>query len=567
MVSFEAELAIVLLFSLIGGLVAVRFRQPAVVGLLIAGALIGPNALGLVSQSELIENFAELGAVFLLFTIGVHFSASKLMRIGVRAMVIAALKLAIVFTSVYEVALLVGLSLFEAFILGAILSITSTALVARMLQDMRAIRKLEASVMIATLIIEDVYAVFLLMLFSNVETNGGALQYRELLVPLLSALVTLAAVYLVVGVVMKELLKWTMRQGSDEALVLAALSLAVGFSYAAGAVGLEPSIGAFIGGSLAAAMPGGRVIERSMMPFTASFSAIFFLSMGMLVDPSSLVALLPLIVLFSLVNIGSKFLGMGLSVYLTGMRAKQAVFAGLGMLSVGEFSLLLSRAGAPLVGFDLVGFTASIVVISAVASSLVAGREEQVHVRIAKSLPKGMLTSLARFSQYFRSVIRSFEPGGKSFRTFVREGGRLVLNGSSVIAVVGSAVLFMPYMARLTDLPLGYAALVAAIIVSAKPLSMAFRSMREIMDDFSDAFLHFRKKRSITKMNERLRRDAVLFMFFILLSMNMPLLLTLLRLGGFWPLSYIALALSALLVWDMSRVLRALFRRARIRQA
>src|SRR3989344_2850965 len=259
--SFEAELAIVLLF-----------------------ALIGPNALGLVSQSELIENFAELGAVFLLFTIGVHFSASKLMRIGVRAMVIAALKLAIVFTSVYEVALLVGLSLFEAFILGAILSITSTALVARMLQDMRAIRKLEASVMIATLIIDDVYAVFLLMLFSNVETNGGALQYRELLVPLLSALVTLAAVYLVVGVVMKELLKWTMRQGSDEALVLAALSLAVGFSYAAGAVGLEPSIGAFIGGSLAAAMPGGRVIERSMMPFTASFSAIFFLSMGMLVD-------------------------------------------------------------------------------------------------------------------------------------------------------------------------------------------------------------------------------------------------------------------------------------------
>jgi len=559
MVAFGAELAIVLLFSLIGGLVATRFRQPAVLGLLIAGAIIGPNALGLVSQSDLINTFAELGAAFLLFTIGVEFSVSKLLRIGLRAIIVAALKLAFVFIITYEVALLTGMSLFSAFILGAILSITSTALVAKMLYENHLKGRKEAYLLMAVLIIEDVYAVFLLTLFSAIKVGGGTPQYHELLIPLVSALLILAVVFILMQKVLRRLFSWVLKHKNEESFVLVALVLAVGFGYAASTMGLEPSIGAFVGGSMAAALPGGRVIERSIKPFTAAFSSIFFLSMGMLVIPETLITLLPFILLFALLNIAAKFVGIGMSTYITGLNGKQAVFAGLTMLSVGEFSLLLAREGATLVSFDLIGFTAGVVVITALAASLASGKEERVYGFLSRSLPTGISLSLLHFSTYFTSVIRRFEPGGRFFKTFVRESMNALLNIFIMVLVLGAAALFIPYVQGWGIEYMGYAIGIITLLLCVKPFLNVLESAKEMMDSFTDAFLRMRRRRGHARLNERLMKDSMLFLFFLLFSMNMPLLLGLVRLERLWPLSYIPVGISILLFWDMSRVLRRMF--------
>src|SRR3989338_7031400 len=122
------ELTIIALFSLLGGVLAVRLRQPSVIGVLLAGALVGPHALGLVKNEELLQFSIDMGGFLLLFLIGMEFSLAKLLKHGVRVLLIASAKLGIVFMVGYAIALLAGLGTLGAILIGTIFSITSTVI-------------------------------------------------------------------------------------------------------------------------------------------------------------------------------------------------------------------------------------------------------------------------------------------------------------------------------------------------------------------------------------------------------------------------------------------------------
>src|SRR3989338_4457564 len=153
------SLGILFFCAIIGGLIASRFRQPAVFGLLLVGAIIGPSSLNLVQDSKMIGMMADFGAILMLFIIGLEFDISKLMKIGARSILIGLLKFAIVLFFGYETTLLLGFSVKVALFVGVILSFSSTIVVVKVLEQKEMFSRKEVPLLIAVLIIEDIIAV------------------------------------------------------------------------------------------------------------------------------------------------------------------------------------------------------------------------------------------------------------------------------------------------------------------------------------------------------------------------------------------------------------------------
>src|SRR3989338_36989 len=174
------SLGILFLCAIVGGIIAARFKQPAVFGLLLVGALIGPNLLNLVKDSSMIAMMADFGAILLLFIIGLEFDVSKLMKLGARSILIGLLKFAIVLFFGYETTLLLGFGVKVALFVGVILSFSSTVVVVKVLEQKEMFSRKEVPLLIAVLIIEDIIAVLILTFFSGVkDANTGLISTFE----------------------------------------------------------------------------------------------------------------------------------------------------------------------------------------------------------------------------------------------------------------------------------------------------------------------------------------------------------------------------------------------------
>ena len=163
------SLGILFLCAIVGGIIASRFRQPAVFGLLLVGAVIGPSSLNLVQDLSMIRMMAEFGAILILFIIGLEFDVSKLMKLGARSILIGFLKFAIVLFFGYEATLLLGFSAKAALFVGVVLSFSSTVVIIKVLEQKDMFSRREVPLLVAVLIIEDVIAVLALTFFSGIK--------------------------------------------------------------------------------------------------------------------------------------------------------------------------------------------------------------------------------------------------------------------------------------------------------------------------------------------------------------------------------------------------------------
>src|SRR3989344_2771927 len=167
--AFSIELGLIILFSILGGVLAVRFKQPSVLGLLIVGAIVGPYSLGFIKDTSLIEAAIEIGAILLLFTIGIEFSLEHLFNYGFRANIIAGIKLGTGFLLGYMASILLGFDVITSLYIGVILSITSTVIVIKILEQKGMSKRGEITLLITILILEDIFGVFALTFFSSLN--------------------------------------------------------------------------------------------------------------------------------------------------------------------------------------------------------------------------------------------------------------------------------------------------------------------------------------------------------------------------------------------------------------
>ena len=404
------SLGILFLCAIVGGIIATRFKQPAVFGLLLVGAIIGPSSLNLVRDVSMIKIMAEFGAILILFIIGLEFDVSKLMKLGARSILIGLLKFAIVLFFGYETTLLLGFSAKVALFVGVVLSFSSTVVVVKVLEQKEMFSRKEVPLLIAVLIIEDIIAVLILTFFSGVKDSS--LGFISTFEHIIFSIAILIFAYFIMMKILKYGINIILKNSSDDS-VLTFLSLGIGalFSYFAFYLGLTPSAGAFLAGSLIASLPNAKEYGKAIHPYVLIFTSIFFISMGTLVDFKAVESNLSLIGTLLFTVFISRFIAVGfLTFLLANFKNDQPFFSSIAMISVGEFSLLVAKESEKFgIGIDLVTITAAIIFISAIFMSIGINYSENLHNAINSRMPLRAKLKLERISNYMRKFFDQLE--------------------------------------------------------------------------------------------------------------------------------------------------------------
>lgn len=410
------NLGILFFFAILGGLIAVKMRQPAVIGLLLIGSIIGPNMFGLVNDYGIINMMAELGSILLLFVIGLEFVIPKLAKIGFKALMIGVMKIGIIFFMTYELSLLFGISPHAAIIFGIMLSISSTVVIVKILESKGLYQRQEMPLIIGILLIEDIFAVVVLAFLSGTKANTGMMPIIE---NLILALTVLVVVYLVMLKVTKKIVPKLLEFSNEETVTFLALGICAAFSYLAYYLGLLPATGAFLAGSIVASLPEVKLFEHAIRPYTLTFSSLFFISIGAMVNFSTILSNLPLLIFFVIVIIISRLIAVGSMGYLfANLNRQQTIFSSIAMISVGEFSLLISQAAMGLnLGYDFVSISASIIFITALLMSVFISSYEKVTDLVVTS-QAGRYHKPRVFSNFMKSLSDEIDMDNSHSNTF-----------------------------------------------------------------------------------------------------------------------------------------------------
>jgi monovalent cation:H+ antiporter-2, CPA2 family len=339
------DIALILVAALLGGIVARWLRLPLILGYIAAGVLVGPNTFGpSVGDVHEIELLAEIGVALLLFTIGLHFSLRELAPVRRIALLGTPVQMVLTIAFGYGVGrLLLDLGWVESVWLGALISLSSTAVVLKTLGEQGVLGTLSARVMIGMLIVQDLAIVVLLTVLPVLENVKEGLP--ELGLAVLKAAVFIAAMLIFGSRILPLLLARLAAWGSRELFLVSVVAIGVGVGYVTYLVGLSFAFGAFIAGMVLSQSDYSHQALAEVEPLRDVFAMIFFVSVGLLIDPSFLWArfgTIAVVVVLVLVVKGLIFGGLT-RIFGYGNIAPFAV--GLGLFQVGEFSFLLAREG------------------------------------------------------------------------------------------------------------------------------------------------------------------------------------------------------------------------------
>ena len=341
----SGDIALILVAALLGGVVARWLRLPLILGYIAAGVLVGPNTFGpSVGDVHEIELLAEIGVALLLFAIGLHFSLAELAPVRRIALLGTPVQMALTIAFGYGVGrLMLDLGWVESVWLGALFSLSSTAVVLKTLGEKGVLGTLSARVMIGMLIVQDLAIVVLLTVLPVLENVKEGLP--ELGLAVLKAAAFIAAMLLLGSRVLPMFLARLAAWGSRELFLVSVVAIGVGVGYATYLVGLSFAFGAFVAGMVLSQSDYSHQALAEVEPLRDVFAMIFFVSVGLLIDPSYLWAnfgTIALVVALILVVKGLIFGGLT-RVFGYGNIVPFAV--GLGLFQVGEFSFLLAREG------------------------------------------------------------------------------------------------------------------------------------------------------------------------------------------------------------------------------
>ncbi len=397
--SLLRELVLIVLVAIPVVLVTTRLRVPAVVGFLLTGMLIGPHSLGLIAEQEVVARVAELGAVLLLFTVGLELSLSRILKLGREVLVGGALQLTVTAGLVAGLVLALGNPPRTAVLMGALLALSSTAVVLKLYSERQDLDSPHGRVVVAILLFQDLAVVPLMLVLPILAGTapGTAEAARELLTSLL-------VVAVLVGggrVAVPRLLGRLAKMPSRELFTLTIVALGLGAAYVTAQFGLSLALGAFLAGLVISESDYGLQALADVLPFRDTFSGIFFISVGMLLDVPA-VAQEPLRVLgATAATMLVKVLVVAAVVVAVGYSLRAGVIAGMGLAQVGEFSFVLASAGLAagiLTEANYQGFLAAAVLSMLLAPALIAAAEP-VADRVATRFGRQELDATTREQQ------------------------------------------------------------------------------------------------------------------------------------------------------------------------
>ena len=343
------DLALILAAAAVTTMLFRKLKQPVVLGYIIAGLIVGPHFsfTPSISDRESIKIWAEIGVIFLLFGLGLEFSFKKVMKVGGASSVTAFVEIGTMLLVGYATGQMLGWSTTDSLFLSAILSVASTTIIIRAFDELGVKSKKYASLVFGILVIEDLVAVVLLALLSTLAITQQ-FSGMEMLFSV-AKLVLFLVLWFVTGIFfLPSLLRRWKSVMTNEMLLITSLALCLGMVVLATSVGFSPAFGAFIMGSILAETTLGEKIEQLTTSVRELFGAVFFVSVGMLIEPSVLVAYIGPILIITVVLIVFKTLATSVGALISGQPVKQSVQAGMSLAQIGEFSFIIATLGLSL---------------------------------------------------------------------------------------------------------------------------------------------------------------------------------------------------------------------------
>lgn len=392
------------------------FKQPVVIGYLLAGLLIGPYMppFSLIRDLHSIHTMAELGLVFLMFALGLEFSLPKLQQVGRPAIFGAGFEVAVMFAIGYWLGQIFGWSKGDSLFLGAILSMSSTTIIVKVFMDLKILDADFVKVVFGILILEDIVAVLILSFLSG--SGSGEAAKTAILAASMGKIAVFIVVFLVFGLLLvPRLLGFVAGFKVKELLGITVLGMCLLSSFLATQCGLSVALGAFLMGAVIAASKEIQQVEEWMLSVRDMFSAIFFVSAGMMIQPQILWEYKWHILSISLATLAGKVIADAAGCFLAGLNLKNSFKVGVSLGQIGEFSFVIASLGAALKITSNFFFPLAVGVssITTLCTPYLIKNSDRIVASLLKITPKSFQEALERYQARLLKKDNAGQPGQK----------------------------------------------------------------------------------------------------------------------------------------------------------
>ncbi len=467
-----------------------RIKQPLVLGYIIAGFLVGPyfHFLPTVADQENVETLAEIGVIVLLFSLGLEFSFKKLVRVGGSASITAFVEIIFITVAGYFLGKILGWSTMDSLFLGGMLASSSTTIILRAFDEMGVKGKKFAGIVFGVLIVEDIVVILLMVLLSTIAVTQQ-IEGTEMLMTVAKLLFFLA-IWFVAGIfVLPTFLRRAKKLMDGETLLILSLGLCLGMVVLATQVGFSAELGAFVMGSIIAETTSAEKVEHVIKPVKDLFGSVFFVSIGMMIDPSAMVEYAGPILWVTLLTLFGKLISTTLGALLSGQPLKQAVQVGMSMAQIGEFAFIVATLGLSLgvISEFLFPIAVGASAITTFTTPYLIKYSEPFYNSISKIIPQRWIRQVSDYSlgtQHLRA-----EGDWKSvIQAYIRIA---ITNGVILLGLVlFSLNILVPFVHKnITNNILSNAAILIISLGSAAPFLWAFMAKRPNTQPYKELWL------------------------------------------------------------------------------
>ena len=406
-ISFIQDLAVIMLVAGVVTILFHRLKQPVVLGYIVAGFIIGPHTppFGLIHDEDTIKTLAELGVIFLMFCLGLEFSLRKLFKVGATAFIAAFLEIVLMIWIGYEIGRWFDWNTMDSLFLGAILAISSTTIIVKALNDLKMKNQRFAQLIFGVLIVEDILGIGIIALLSSIAVSGTVSSGEVF--STVGKLSLFMIVALVIGILLvPRLLAYVAKFDSNEMLLITVLGLCFGFCLLVVKLEYSMVLGAFLIGAIMAESRQLIKIERLIEPVRDMFSAIFFVAIGLMIDPQILLQYAWPIAVISVAVVLGKMLSCGMGAFIAGNDGRTSLRVGMGLSQIGEFSFIIAALGMTLqVTSDfLYPVAVAVSAITTLLTPYLIRGADPLSLKIAAVMPKRMSRVFGLYGEWLRSI-------------------------------------------------------------------------------------------------------------------------------------------------------------------
>ncbi|WP_338863290.1 cation:proton antiporter [Myxococcus stipitatus] len=444
-------IAIVLCVAAVTTVLFQKLRQPVVLGYILAGLVVGPYVpIPLVANPDVVTTLSELGVILLMFSLGLEFSLRKLFSVGLTAGITAVIQCSIMVWLGIVVGKAFGWTTLEGLFVGALIAVSSTTIIAKAF-DEQGVRGRMRELVVGVLIVEDLIAVLMMATLTAISTGAG-LNVKDLTFTtgkLVAFLVGLVAVGLFI---IPRAMRAVIKLNRPETTLVTSVGICFAVALLAQSFGYSVALGAFLAGSLVAESGEEKLVEHLVQPVRDMFAAIFFVSVGMLINPALIAEHWAAILVLTLVVILGKLFGVTLGAFLTGNGTRTSVQAGLSLAQIGEFSFIIAGLGLSLkaTGTFIYPVAVAVSAITTLTTPLLIKVSGPVATWVDRKLPKPLQTFVTLYGTWVEKLREA--PRRETLGAGVRRQIRLlVLDAVLLVALVIGTSLSAESMARFVE--------------------------------------------------------------------------------------------------------------------